>query len=113
MYDLSEMFSNIGYYNRMFKAKTYLDAAYEFYDKYKDIFNEINEHAAIAAESVEEIYIGEGEPHDRNVFHSVSAGKTHFCIMVRHDKPDHRGTAFVFYVKIIRINEKIIARIGC
>ena len=61
MYDLSEMFSNIGYYNRMFKAKTYLDAAYEFYDKYKDIFNEINEHAAIAAESVEEIYIGEIE----------------------------------------------------
>lgn len=56
MSDLRKMLSETEYFNKMFKAKTYPDAVEEFYGKYNDILQELNDRAEAAAESVEVKY---------------------------------------------------------
>ncbi len=56
MRDLREMYSAMGYYNSTFKAKLYMDSTRQFYNKFHEIFEELNAQAVEASEEIDQIY---------------------------------------------------------
>lgn len=72
MSDLKTMYDEAYHFNKMFKAKTYVDAVEEFYSKYNDILKKLNDDAEEKAAEFDEVFVKEEKP-EREELREVKA----------------------------------------